>query len=86
MGSQQRFLMHHGNADGRGFGGTGDADFLIAPQHLARVPLHHSRHNLHERGLACSVFAEKQVHLTGVDRQIAIDKGADAAISLLNVL
>src|SRR5579862_3661910 len=37
--SEQRFLMHHGDADGGGFGRRAQKNFLAVPEHAAGVAL-----------------------------------------------
>ena len=40
MRRQQRFLVHHGDADPRGLGGFPEMNFAAVPQHAAGVALH----------------------------------------------
>ena len=60
--------------------------FGALPNHLAGVPLHDSRDDLHERRLAGAIFADKDVHFSPVNREIAIDQGRYAAVTFLDVI
>lgn len=71
MGSEKRFLMHHGNAAGGRIGGLGEADFLAFPEHVAAVGPVQACDDFHQGGLPCPVFAEEQMHLARGHRQVS---------------
>lgn len=71
MGSEKRFLMHHGDAAGGSIGGLGETDFPALPQHVAAVGPVQAGDDFHEGGLPRPVFAEEQMHLTRGHRQVS---------------
>ena len=70
--------------DRRSLGRLREAHRLALPQHLAGIGRQHARHDLHERRLARAVLAHQQMHLPGLDLQVAVAQRRDAAEPLLN--
>ena len=56
------------------------------PKHLAGIPLYDSGDDLHQRRLAGAVFADKDVHFSAVDSEIAIREGRDPAVTFFDVI
>ena len=68
---QQRFLVHHRDADGMGVRRTVEIHRLPAPTHHAAIALQHARDDLHQRRLTRAVLADEGVHLTRLNVQVA---------------
>ena len=86
MGRQEGFLVHHGDANGGSLGWALQINLAALPQHLAGIAFQHSRHDLHQRGLACAVLAEQKVNFTLTHRKISIGERRDSSETLLDSL
>ncbi|CAB4560410.1 unannotated protein [freshwater metagenome] len=77
-----RVLVHERDAElGRQFWGE-SANGLALKRNLSRVRLVGTGCNVHERRLACAVFAEQSVHFAGADFKIDVGQSRDAREAL----
>ncbi len=74
---QHEVLVDHPDAEGDGVSRTGDARELSVDQDLARIWMHQSVEDVHQRGLARSVLAHKGVDLAGADGEVNVVVGHD---------
>ena len=77
--------MYHRDSGRRRFRGSAEATLRGPASASRRHPaLFDARHDLHQRGFARAVFAQQQMDLAGLNREIAVFEGGDAAESLLD--
>src|SRR6266536_4709879 len=58
--------------------------FPALPDHAAAIALLHAGYDFHQRGFTRAVFAEQQMDFAGVNGEVAIAEGSDAAKSFLD--
>ena len=86
MRREQRFLVDHRNPDRRRLRRGFEMHLAALPQHLPGIALDDSGDDLHQRGLARAIFAQQQMHFAGLNGEVAVAEGRDAAVSFLDVI
>ena len=81
---QAEVLKHHGNTVLARLLGVANVDGLAIKQHLTFIRLDRAVDDLHQRGLACTVFTQHGVYFTGLHRQRYPVIGHHGRVSLGN--
>jgi hypothetical protein len=82
VGNQREFLKDAHDAGLVGRRGRSEFDLAPVKQHAPFIGLDDARHDLDEGGFAGAVLAQNGVNLAGLDGQIRLLEGLDAAIAL----
>ncbi len=90
-GQEHEFLMHHANSHGHGILGRKNIDLLAVQKNFplkstGAVNHRHTKQDIHQGGLACTVLAEKRVDLAGLYGKRHIAQNRVIAVLLGDVL
>ena len=80
--NQAGFLKHHRDAAVIGVQRLGDCRLFAVDQVFAFIGLDDSSDNLAECRLACTIFADKRVHLAGSQIEVHLIKRSHSAVAL----